>query len=296
MGATEKRVVILLADISGYTRFMVENQTTAVHGQQCITFLIEALIREVDIPLRLQEIEGDALFLYAEDPGSEPGWEQVLEQVPAKLPRFFNAFYKSIVLANDATPCGCAICRNSDQLALKIIVHIGTAVFHKIGGFDKVSGPDVILAHRLLKNSIPDKEYLLMSEAAFRSIGHRMEGEFQSGRENYEQLGRINTFVRFNDDIKQRQRESLYGVSRIGLLARVGAYVVGTLMGMFPAMVRQMRAPVVETSRWNRLWFTIRMILRSPLIALEYSIGAPRRLFANRAARMAERSNESGPK
>lgn len=295
MAAIEKRVVILLTDISGYTRFMVENQTTAVHGQQCITFLIESLIREIDIPLQLQEIEGDALFLYAEDPGSDQGWEQVLEQVPAKLPRFFDAFYKSVVLSNDATPCGCAICRNSDQLALKIIVHTGTAVFHKIGGFDKVSGPDVILAHRLLKNSIPDKEYLLMTEPAYRSIGHRMEGEFLSGRENYEQLGRINTFVRYNDGIKQHQRELLYRQSRMVLLARVGAYVVGTLLGMFPAMIRQMRAPVVETSRWRQLRFAIRMMLRSPLIALEYGIGAPRRLFANRSARMSARSGEADP-
>ena len=71
MDPVEKRVVVVLADISGYTRFMVENQMSAVHGQQCITFLIETLIREIDIPLRLQEIEGDALFLYAEDPGSD---------------------------------------------------------------------------------------------------------------------------------------------------------------------------------------------------------------------------------
>ena len=74
MEAIEKRVVIVLADISGYTKFMVENQMSAVHGQQFITFLIETLIREIDIPLRLQEIEGDALFLYAEDPGSEKEW------------------------------------------------------------------------------------------------------------------------------------------------------------------------------------------------------------------------------
>lgn len=296
MPATEKRVVILLADISGYTEFMVENQTTALHGQQCITFLIEALIREVDIPLRLQEIEGDALFLYAEDPGSDQGWQQVLQQVPAKLPRFFDAFYKSVVLSNDATPCGCAICRNSDQLALKIIVHTGTAVFHKIGGFHKVSGPDVILAHRLLKNSIPNKEYLLMSESAYRSIGYRMDGEFLSGREKYDKLGNINTFVRYNDDIKQRERESLYRLSRLSLLTRAGAYVAGTLMGMFPAMIRQFRAPVVETSRWQQMRFAMRMLLRSPLIVLEYSIGAPRRLFANRSARMPAQTDESAPR
>jgi len=33
MPMQEKPVVIVLADISGYTRFMIENRTSAVHGQ-----------------------------------------------------------------------------------------------------------------------------------------------------------------------------------------------------------------------------------------------------------------------
>ena len=45
----ERELVVILADISGYTRFMLENQTAAVHGQVCITSLIEMLLREVDI-------------------------------------------------------------------------------------------------------------------------------------------------------------------------------------------------------------------------------------------------------
>lgn len=28
-----KKLIIILADISGYTRFMLDNQTSAVHGQ-----------------------------------------------------------------------------------------------------------------------------------------------------------------------------------------------------------------------------------------------------------------------
>jgi hypothetical protein len=69
MEPREQQVVLVLGDISGYTRFMVENQLAAAHGQICITFLIETLLREVDIPLQLQAIEGDAVFLYAANPG-----------------------------------------------------------------------------------------------------------------------------------------------------------------------------------------------------------------------------------
>ena len=71
MQPEEKRVVILLADISGYTRFMLENAEAAVHGQICINVLIEAILEQVDVPLTLQEIEGDAVFLYAAHPGRE---------------------------------------------------------------------------------------------------------------------------------------------------------------------------------------------------------------------------------
>jgi len=286
MEAIEKRVVVVLADISGYTRFMVENQMAAVHGQQCITYLIETLIREIDIPLRLQEIEGDALFLYAEDPGSDDGWEGVLEQIPAKSLRFFDAFYEGAVLGMEATPCKCAICRNSKELALKIVVHTGTAVFHQIGGFNKVSGPDVILAHRLLKNSVPDKEYLLMSEAAYSAMGQKMEGPFFQGKESYDGFGSVDTFVRYNGDVKQQHLDSLYKRSRASLVARAELYGIAAVAGLFPALFRQLRSPIVESGGWSkRFGFALLLMLRAPMMAMVYLVGAPRRLLAQRAGR-----------
>lgn len=282
MDPVEKRVVVVLADISGYTRFMVENQMSAVHGQQCITFLIETLIREIDIPLRLQEIEGDALFLYAEDPGSDDGWEQVLQQVAEKLPRFFKVFYEGIVLGMEATPCKCAICRNSRELALKIVVHTGTAVFHEIGGFKKVSGPDVILAHRLLKNSVPAKEYLLMSDAGHSTVGCQMDGEFTRGMESYDGFGAVTTFVRYNDDMKEQHLDALYKLSPVTLTARAELYSVAAMIGAFPALVRQLRAPAIASSRMSWSWFALLFVLRAPMMALMYLIGAPRRLLSQR--------------
>ncbi len=295
MEATEKRVVVVLADISGYTQFMVENQMSAVHGQQCITYLIETLIREIDIPLRLQEIEGDALFLYAEDPGSEEGWNDVLEQIPAKLLRFFDAFYDGAVLAMEATPCKCAICRNSRNLALKIVVHTGTAVFHQIGGFHKVSGPDVILAHRLLKNSVPDKEYLLMSETGYRDIGQKMEGPFLEGHESYDGFGQIKTFVRYNGDIKERHLDSLYKLPTPSLVLRAQAYSVAAVAGIFPAMLRELRSPTTTSTWLQRLGFSLMMVLRSPMMLMMYMVSTPRRLFGLRGdrSRLREGKTES---
>lgn len=109
MEPREQEVVLILADISGYTRFMVESQLAAVHGQLCITYLIEAMLHEVNIPLHLQAIEGDAVFLYAANPGDEQAWKETLAQIRTKLERFFAAFIAAMATATEATPCKCAI-------------------------------------------------------------------------------------------------------------------------------------------------------------------------------------------
>jgi class 3 adenylate cyclase len=184
MELREQRLVILLADISGYTRFMVQNQLSAIHGQLSINMLIEALLREVDIPLQLQEIEGDAVFLYATDPGDDRAWQAVLAEVRMKLIRFFDVFVESVVTLQESTVCKCAICANADELSLKMVVHTGRAVFHSVGGRQQVSGADVILAHRLLKNSVPGHEYLLMSGPAYRDLGAQMGLAFREGSES----------------------------------------------------------------------------------------------------------------
>lgn len=109
MEPREQQAVLILADISGYTRFMVDSQLAAIHGQLCITYLIETLLREVDIPLRLQAIEGDAVFLYAANPGDEQPWTETLRQIRTKLQRVFAAFLEAMATATEATPCRCAI-------------------------------------------------------------------------------------------------------------------------------------------------------------------------------------------
>lgn len=191
----EQEVVIILADISGYTRFILQNQLDAVRGQLCISFLIEAVLREVDIPLQLQEIEGDAVFLYAAHPGDETEWRTRLAHIRKKLDHFFAAFRRAMAMRAETSTCQCAVCANAKELRLKIIAHSGRAVFHEIGSRSQVSGSDVILAHRLLKNSVPSHEYLLMTEAAYRDLGPGMAGEFAMRSEDCEGFGPVETYV-----------------------------------------------------------------------------------------------------
>ena len=99
------------------------------------------------VELKLQEIEGDAVFMYAAREGDAAAWQETLAQVRVKLRRFFIAFMDGMALAAESTPCSCAVCRDAGTLKLKLIVHSGRAVFHSIGGRGLVSGADVILTY-----------------------------------------------------------------------------------------------------------------------------------------------------
>jgi Protein of unknown function (DUF2652) len=289
MEARERELVLILADISGYTRFMLENQTSAVHGQLCITTLIETMLREVDIPLKLQEIEGDALFLYAAHPGDAAGWRDVLSQVQIKLPRFFKAFIEQMVPASEATPCPCAICRNAKELKLKVIVHVGRAVFHEIAGRPQISGADVILAHRLLKNSQPNREYLLMTEAAYREVGQAMHGDFEECAESFEGFGTVRTFVQRFDGVVERERESFYALPTADFAARLRRYArLG--FGLFPAFIEQVRRPAAPVSWVQRVGFALGLVFSFPVVTAYIAFVRPRQLRARRAAELAARS------
>jgi len=206
---TTRRVVLILADISGYTRFMLENATAAVHAQMVITKLLEEIIREVEIPLQVKEIEGDAVFLYALKSDDDAEWDETRRLIGRKLLSFFDAFARGILAGSEFALCSCPSCQNIDRLKLKVVVHSGEAVFHKVGNFEEVSGVDVILAHRLLKNSIRADEYILMSEAAYRDIEIETSMDLSQGEERYEGFAPIRTYAFLKERLSEPNPEAV---------------------------------------------------------------------------------------
>lgn len=271
----EKKLIVILADISGYTRFMLENRTSAVHGQLCINSLIESILEQVDIPLTLQEIEGDAVFLYAADPGSDDGWKSTLEEVSHKLDRFFEAFIARASGTIEATPCACAICRNSEQLGLKIVVHTGEAVFHEVANRSQVSGADVILAHRLLKNTIESNEYLLLTEEAFELMGEHLAGQFESRAESYEGFGRVPVRVRYLDEEFLAARDAVYRMSEPQLRAVTDSYLDWLGRALRPAALQQMRSPIGAFGWRERLMMLWDATVTFPLLRRRLSQAIP---------------------
>jgi hypothetical protein len=275
------RLIIVLADISGYTELMRVNQTAAVHGQMIVTQLIESIIKEVEIPLHLQEIEGDAVFLYAPHPESESGWREVCSQVGRKLTRFFESFAAAAIEAKESTLCRCAVC-SADDLRLKLVVHSGEAVFHSIDRFDQVSGLDVIKAHRLLKNSVPSNEYILLTDSAFDDLGSGLDLDFQEGLERYEGLGSIKTHVHFMGEEADRSRRKFYSMSSPQVAWRGVQYAAWVVGAHFPAFLEQVRNPVAEVDRFRRISFGVLMTLAAPFVFVVLAAVTPVRLLLRR--------------
>lgn len=197
MEDTPQKVFLLIADISGYTKFMVSKRKSLSHAQAIITELMESIIAEIRIPLHIIEVEGDGVFFYGvEEPGAY-AWEEVVSGISNKIFDFFQAFYRRLNQLMQSNMCHCSACDGISHLKLKIIAHKGEALLYKIDKFAKLGGPDVILLHRLLKNSIAADEYLLMTEQSFSEIRQYRAFEVEASIEEYAELGRIQLYVHY---------------------------------------------------------------------------------------------------
>jgi uncharacterized protein DUF2652 len=74
------QVVLLIADISGYTKFLRLHRLSTSHAQQVITELLESVIDAATPPLKICEVEGDAEFFYAMDNENDLVQTQLAEQ------------------------------------------------------------------------------------------------------------------------------------------------------------------------------------------------------------------------
>ncbi len=183
--------VLVLADISGFTKFVTA--TELEHGPAIIATLLEEVIRKLSPPLEIQEVEGDAVFALGPDRVLDPpaGLLDVLQGA-------FAAFrQRQQELGADKT-CACTACANVSALDLKIVAHHGSFLRHEVGGRSQVAGASVILAHRLLKNRLAAKgAYLMLTEAALRWIGvDPVRAGLVAHIERYDHLGDVRCFVR----------------------------------------------------------------------------------------------------
>ena len=184
---------LILADISGYTAFVA--QTEIDHSAQILEGLTRTVVDEVRPPLRVQEIEGDAVFAYAYSDDFDRGIVlfEVIEAIHA-------AFRSALDNIAQCSTCTCQACGRAVNLDLKFVVHHGEFVPRRVGAHAGIGGPDVILAHRLLKNGIRDRHgvtsYAFLTAPAVERMGlEQLAREMAAHDESYEHLGRIDGFV-----------------------------------------------------------------------------------------------------
>jgi hypothetical protein len=200
---SERDVVLMIADISGYTEFMVTNRMELAHAQVIINELTKAIIDEVKIPLEVSKLEGDAVFFFAIKDGDSSQWEKTRREIGRKLLVFFERFSDKLYELKESNTCQCTVCTHVDILNLKIIVHGGRALFYRLDRFTELSGIDVIIAHRLLKNSLKSDRYILMTDQAYRDIPIPQNLTTKKHREEYETIGTVGSVIIYphiNDD------------------------------------------------------------------------------------------------
>ncbi|MBI5964125.1 MAG: DUF2652 domain-containing protein [Chloroflexi bacterium] len=189
-----KKVTLVIADISGYTQFIRSEKKSAVHAEEIIFELLEAVIDHAAYPLTLNKLEGDAAFLYAEV--TDENQSAVALDVARQAQVFFDVFYeRARLLSTERADCNCNACQRILDLRLKAFLHHGEVVFKKIRQFEEMAGEDVIIVHRLIKNSIPSNEYILMTDAFYQLAGDLPNMNMEKRQEIYEELGAVNIKV-----------------------------------------------------------------------------------------------------
>ncbi len=92
-------------------------------------------------------------------------------------------------------PCVCDACTTIGNLRLKQVVHFGEVSIEPIQGFEKLFGFDVIVVHRMLKNRLSSKEYLMIKRPAYATFSDFFALDPEPYSEDLEGVGVIDSVV-----------------------------------------------------------------------------------------------------
>ena len=198
-----RRGYLLLADISGYTAFLTG--TELEHADAIVHELTRLIRGRLSPPMRFVKLEGDAVFCYADETAFEDG-----ERLVELIERCYLDFSDRLLDMARETTCRCAACASIGSLDLKFVAHYGTYVVGSEGDREDLAGPDVILAHRLLKNTVSDgggpQAYAFLTDVCLQ----RMPASFDlpSHSESYETFGETTGGVHDLTPVVARMREA----------------------------------------------------------------------------------------
>ncbi|MFI5255325.1 MAG: DUF2652 domain-containing protein [Candidatus Limnocylindrales bacterium] len=191
----------LIADISGYTSYLAGVELD--HAQDILADLVGTVVTALRPNFRLAKLEGDAAFTVA--PAEKIDGSLLLDTIE----RCYFGFRRRRRDVRQATSCECNACLRIPDLNLKFVVHHGLAARQKMAGMDELVGADVIVVHRLLKNSVIERlhvpAYALFSQACVDAMGiDPVALGMQPHAETYEYVGEVPGWVH---DLERRWQE-----------------------------------------------------------------------------------------
>jgi hypothetical protein len=196
----------VIADITGYTAYMTQSGLEDAQG--VLNHLFDGLLEAMPPPLQISNFQGDAVLAYVpvETPVQGQTFLELLENI-------YVAFMALLDETHRNACCDCDACENMPDLDLKLFVHYGQYAVQKLRGRQELSGPDVILVHRLMKNDVRErtglKSYALLTEAAVEAMQlGDVRGEMRPYTTTYEHLGEVRAYVHDLHAVYARAREA----------------------------------------------------------------------------------------
>jgi uncharacterized protein YndB with AHSA1/START domain len=166
MNAAEPTCLVI-ADITGYTRYLAGVELE--HAQDILADLMGTVVNALRPMFRIAKLEGDAAFAYV--PAEKVDGSDLQDAVEAT----YFAFRRRLRDVKMASRCECNACILMPSLDLKLIVHHGEVLHHRVAGFEELVGAAVIVVHRLLKNSVSEAlgltAYALYTQACIDAAG-----------------------------------------------------------------------------------------------------------------------------
>src|SRR5256712_12648213 len=186
-----QRGLLLIADIAGSPRFREFRRSDLAHAQDCGARWLEAMI-DASPRLELVEVEGVAAFMSRPVPGGTGPElaETAVRQSVAMHGPFLPRQQKMPCL----NKCPCQGCAQVANLKVKFVAHLGDVAPQRVKRLTKLAGFDVIFVHRMLKNSVPVREYVLMSEPLWERADERMRVGARLLEQELEGVGRARTW------------------------------------------------------------------------------------------------------
>jgi Protein of unknown function (DUF2652) len=232
--------LLLIADIGGYTDYMGSHRMSLAHAEVNTGRLLEAVI-DAAPGLELIEIEGDAAFLYRPvDPVAGNSLVDEVVHVALAMHRAFHLERQHV----EKNLCPCAGCKEAANLTLKFVAHVGEIATQTIRQRLKLVGIDVVLVHRLLKNPVTVREYVLLSEELYGTGSSALAGPTHEISTDAEGIGRVRAFYLDVTDLDGSGTPSTVPTWR-GRLGRT-AYVAGAGLPYMLGLRRRRREPTAR--------------------------------------------------